>query len=246
MGCRGAHPFNLERPFSISLVGGGGKTTTMYLLSRRWGVLSSTTTKVFVPERGEVDVLLLQGRDRVSPEVIKELLDSGKRVLLGSDIEGSKVVGVSGDTIDALKRGGISSVVEADGAKGYSIKVHRKGEPVIPRSTDLVLMVVGMDVLGKRAGVDTVFRFELGLEKGLFKGGEVVDVDFLLRLFYGPGGYISSMGGPFRYAFFFNKVDTVSISQVFKLADAVLSEDRDVYGVYYGSAMKGVIEKYGG
>ncbi len=229
----------------ISLVGAGGKTSTMYhIISSSEYTLATTTTKIFVPGPKEADVLLLG--DEFPEERLSLLLSKGKKVVVGSDVLSGKVLGVPPELVDSLKDKGFSVVVEADGARGYSLKVHRENEPVIPFSTDLVVIVIGMDILGRRAGEDTIFRFRRGIEKGLFEENEKIDVDLILRVVYGRGGYVESIGD-FRYAFLLNKVDELhSLEDVIRLAESIVSIDANVYGVYYGSIKRGVVKRYEG
>ncbi len=230
-------PFIHKKPSVVSLIGGGGKTTTMYyLISTNKDAVATTTTKIFPPRWGEADFLWLLKGDNL--DGLKDLVSKGKLVL-GRDIKGGKVVGVEPDLVDRLKLLGFSVAVEADGSKGFSIKVHREDEPVIPLSTDMVVIIFGADVLGKAVSKDTVFRYELIGKIGL-KGGERIEGDIFLRFL---DGYLSKIPDGMDYSIFINKADIAEEGILKDTLDLLLDRGEKTF---YGSAKKGVIRKYDG
>ena len=50
-------------------------------------------------------------------------------------------------------------LVEADGAKRLPIKIPREGEPVIPENTDICIVCMGIDAVGKKIS-EKCFRYE--------------------------------------------------------------------------------------
>jgi len=149
-----------------ALVGGGGKTTTMLSVARCLRtvgrkVLITTTTRIWPPE----DVPLVCGRDAPSlrQDVERHFRTTGT-VALGDHVgPDGKLYGVAPALACDLLRTGVADLMlcEADGSAGRSLKAYRPGEPAIPTCASLVLVVAGIDAVGKPATPDVVHRLEL-------------------------------------------------------------------------------------
>jgi molybdenum cofactor cytidylyltransferase len=134
----------------IAFVGGGGKSTLTLRLGetidhtgRR--VVITTTTKMGA---GQVPAWATPCR---TPEEVGAALDRGAAAFLYASIEDEKVIGVTPDVVDTVHATSRATVVvEADGARRRPFKAPGPAEPVIPRRTTLVVVVVGMDALGGR------------------------------------------------------------------------------------------------
>ena len=128
-----------------ALIGGGGKTTLMYTLAEelksRGKVIICTSTKIKLPEQyttlfdaSEDDVrAALQTHDIlcVAEKSVEDKLCAPK---------------LSFETLSQLAP---YVIVEADGAKRLPLKAHAPHEPVIPVSAQRVVMVIGIDGIGK-------------------------------------------------------------------------------------------------
>lgn len=154
-------------PRIISLVGGGGKTTTMYQLAdeltelgRR--VLVTTTTHIGEPESGRT--ALIRHVSELREDCWKEgILTAGTPVMDETDGKTvHKLCMPEGlDEPRELERllGFVDVIlIEADGAKCKPIKVPREGEPVLLPQTGLVIACAGMSAVG-RTFEDSCFRF---------------------------------------------------------------------------------------
>ena len=157
----------------VALVGAGGKTTLMYRLAdeiRMKGgrVLTTSTTKMKAPPAPVTTCFL---RISEGKQGITELLEhtavhasSGERhvTAVSREIEPGKYRGLSPEIVGEIYRKGIFShiIVEADGARGRSLKVPADHEPVVPRESTVVLGLVGADVLGQPFGPELCFRCE--------------------------------------------------------------------------------------
>lgn len=139
----------------ISIVGAGGKTS-LILRSAKWlhekghPVVITTTTHLYEP---------LEGYYREDQtEEIQAALKQGKIVWVGEPSQKEedgrkKIIGISEKSLKELFRLAskldASILIEADGAKHFPCKVPAGHEPVIPKETELVIGVVGLDCLGK-------------------------------------------------------------------------------------------------
>jgi len=132
----------------ISFVGAGGKTTLMLglgseLVGQGRKVVITTTTKM--------------GPDQIAPPVVESIsaveanLDRrpGPIFLVRRESE-SKVTGPPPNEVNKLFRESSADyvLVEADGARGRSLKAPSGFEPVIPSSSTIVVLVAGIDAVG--------------------------------------------------------------------------------------------------
>jgi len=189
----------------ISVVGGGGKTTTITTLARELKiegkkVLISTTTGIFIPNRNSYDNIFI-GRfpNKFKPQsssitYYAERVDGIK--LKTGDI--SKIENViERDVFDFI-------LLEADGSKGKPIKAPASHEPVISKYTTVIIGVIGLDCLGTTINDDNVHRPEL-LIKLAEDGVKTVDIDLILALIKSKNGlYKNSIG---RKILFLNKAN---------------------------------------
>jgi probable selenium-dependent hydroxylase accessory protein YqeC len=136
----------------ISLVGGGGKSTLLFglgdeLVAAGKKVILTTTTKM--------------GRDQVisipticwsadTDDVVAALEQPGPVMLLtyGDD---HKVTGPGPEVVDRLfaESNADYIVVEADGSKGRPLKAPADHEPVVPAASTTVVILVGIDAVGR-------------------------------------------------------------------------------------------------
>ena len=135
---------NLSDFFSIqkgitALIGGGGKTSTMYALAeelrKKGSVLVCTSTHIQKPEQYPYLPCL------------SEKLPAGAAVSTGC-YDGKKL-SLPVQSFDALTEFADYVLVEADGSKQLPLKAHAKHEPVIPERSKKVLVVIGIDGLGR-------------------------------------------------------------------------------------------------
>lgn len=116
----------------IALIGAGGKTTTMYRIAHCLTeigkkVICTTTTHILKPKE-----------KYPFPVVGTPMKDNPEKLSAISDEEYQKIC----KEYDVV-------LVEADGAKGMSIKLPASHEPVIPKNADLVLCIASMAALNK-------------------------------------------------------------------------------------------------
>lgn len=156
----------------VTVVGAGGKTTLVYrlaaelkgLLPATAPVLISTTTKMWLPQPGEVDRRFWAPSLAQLRDIGRQWEDETKHDQLGSGPGASprwfigrsawphgKVQGLPRWWLDELHRqvgpGGVI-LVEADGAAGKPVKIPDWYEPQVPSSSTIILVVAGMSSLG--------------------------------------------------------------------------------------------------
>lgn len=183
----------LDHHRAVALVGAGGKTTSLYLLGRELaalgkGVVLGTTTRIYPPPPEIPLVLWKEGAPvRQAAAAIK---GSGQ-VFLTSGLEGGKVRGLSCSQLEALAAlpQAEALVIEADGARGLSLKFPAAHEPVVCSQETLVVPVLGLSALGQKLGEGTVHRWQLVCRHLGVPPGQIITVPLAAAILCHPLSY---------------------------------------------------------
>lgn len=185
----------LERARLVALCGAGGKTTLMLALAREMAskgerVLVTTTTRLASTE-GE------------GPWPAGVFISHR-----GKSAGGSKLIGHPPGFIDELKAAGQFDrlLVEADGAARRPLKAPAAHEPVIPSTTDAVVVVAGMSGLGLPLSEETVFRAEIWAALSGTPLGAPVDAESFARVGLHEAGFAKGCRDCSRATLFLNQV----------------------------------------
>lgn len=201
----------------VSVAGAGGKTTLVYGLahqarSRSWRVLVTTTT-LMGQLPGSTTGPLLLAEEGLPPGLLEAKLRSGGLVTVaGGRQPDGKLRGLPPGSVDALAGLPDLLLVEADGARGRSLKAPAGHEPVVPPSTDLFVVVAALDALGAPLTEGAVHRpGRLAVAAGRAEGG-VVDADVLVAALCWPPGYPARFPPGARTAAFLNKAEVAGLA----------------------------------
>ena len=133
------------RPGVTAIIGGGGKTTLMECLAEELSaqarVIVCTTTHIY-PEQN-MPCLVSTSEAEIAAELART-----RCVCVGSASESGKY---SAPELPFCTLCALASyvIVEADGSKRLPLKAHASHEPVIPEEAQRVIMVIGIDGVGK-------------------------------------------------------------------------------------------------
>lgn len=132
----------------ISLVGGGGKSTSLFALGRQLAgtTILTTTTKMGAEQSGDLRVLIRPTDD----ELRHALTAATPRALVWKGADGHRALGV--DPADCTRWFGTVSdnvVVEADGSRRRPFKAPADYEPVVPSATTLLVACLGVGAFGR-------------------------------------------------------------------------------------------------
>lgn len=141
----------------IAIVGAGGKTTTMYTLADELAaqgkrIITTTTTHIFMPKRGETDTFIVSpDLSRLLGMLVGAWLQHRRVTVASTLIASGKLAGLPPDQpYELLTRSGADAViVEADGARHLMIKAPAEHEPVIPAHTNLALLLISAEALNE-------------------------------------------------------------------------------------------------
>jgi len=208
----------------VSLTGGGGKTTALLTLAREAGdarlrVLASTTTKVGARVESEMPVVFTDTPDWRAA-LRRRLAEDGRAFLAASRDGDGKLTGVDEETLETTRDLADLILVEADGARQRPLKIPGDHEPVIPRTSDLVVPVAGLDALGRPIAPDVVHRPE-SLPAEL--SGGLVTAEFVARVLTSDWGGMKGVPGGATVRPILNKLDLSSVEEAQEVAELVLS-----------------------
>lgn len=164
----------------ISLVGGGGKSTLLFALGRELAeagsrVILTTTTKMGRQQALAAPSICWSA----DVDCAIDALDGTGPVMLVADGDDHKVTGPPPDVVDRLfaMSGADYVIVEADGSRGRPLKAPADHEPVIPSATTTVVILVGVDAVGKQLS-DAAHRIERAIAfTGLLPHHELTAAD---------------------------------------------------------------------
>ena len=196
----------------VAVAGAGGKTTLVYALAREaraqgWRVVVTTTTHMgTLPEAVTGPVLVEEDGDP-GPGLRAALDGEGCATLLGRRVRPDKREGLPPERVDALAGLADLVLVEADGARGRSLKVPADHEPVVPAGAGLLVVVCGLDVLGAPLDEGLVHRVERVSTATGLGAGEAIDEDAVVAALRHRPGYLDHVRKGCRPAVFLNKVE---------------------------------------
>lgn len=206
---------SLEERELISIVGGGGKTTSMFRLGRELSVrgkkvLISTTTAIMKPDRNCYDNFVLTV-DRAIDYDLLEKLGRGVTVIAREVIKDkNKLKGIDSESIDEIFKREIFDyiIVEADGAKRKAIKAPDSHEPVIPSLTTIVIGLIGLDVVHKKIYEENVHRADIFAKITNSKLGDVIDDRVIYELIASKNGLFKLTPKESKKIVILNKAET--------------------------------------
>ncbi|MGM9537433.1 MAG: selenium cofactor biosynthesis protein YqeC [Candidatus Onthomonas sp.] len=131
-------------PFTLAAVGGGGKTSCLFALARRYrtqgrSVLLTTTTHM-----RQTDAAFCSS----SLAPLEQRLGETGFLFTGTPVSDGKLGPLPAEQYAALSRQAQVTLVEADGSRRLPLKMPAAWEPVLPPETGHVLVLLGLSGLG--------------------------------------------------------------------------------------------------
>lgn len=228
---------DIKREDIISIVGAGGKTTLMFYLAselkNKGKILVTTTTKIYNPEKEEVDYLAI-GKENY--DFIKNNKEHGIYVYGEGINDENKLIGVEANLIDDLKGTFDYILIEADGSKKKDLKAWNTIEPVICSKTDKYVGLLSLATINKEINNKNIHRVEEFLTLTNSKIGEKVNLDILIEIIFNKKGLFKGSAG--ENILFLNKVDKVDEDIITLILDKITNKNKEVKilnKIIYGS-----------
>lgn len=199
----------------ISIVGGGGKTSLMFLLAHAFQekglkVVTTTTTRILKPTSQQTGGVVLFDHDDFQ-DTLQRCLKRNVHATVAHHFlsSGSKLQGLSCSEVEQIfdQSSAERMIIEADGARQLSFKAPGDNEPVVPEITDVYISVVGLDIIGKSLEDANVFRARLVSEMtGLAMGATITPMT-VAQLAVHSKGFLKGCPEKARSYLFLNKAD---------------------------------------
>ncbi len=194
----------------VSLVGSGGKTSTITRLSLEWPSVSlvSTTTHL--------------GKNQMAPFPKHIVWIPGKNneddfdvttLITGEDTDGRLIGGVPGelwpDLEKAAEKNGVPIFIESDGSKTRPIKAPASHEPAIPPWVNHVVVSIGLSVIGFPLNETNVHRPEIFSALTGLDLGDEISFEAVEKMLLHPSGGLKNMPVNARRTVLLNQWDTL-------------------------------------
>lgn len=230
----------------LALTGAGGKTTALFrladdLVEAGGRVITTTTTHL--------------GADQVTRAPRHFSAFAATRAAIAAALEKHAHILVTGPVDRALdKAGGVSFgliedlhllpdlaaiLVEADGARQLPFKAPGPHEPAVPETATVVVVVAGLDALGRPLDADHIHRPEIVAQLTGAPSGEPVTVEVMARALVHPAGGLKNVPPGARVCVLLNKAETPEALAAGRVvAGQVLAHADRVDSVLLGSARR--------
>jgi xanthine dehydrogenase accessory factor len=201
----------------ISLIGAGGKTSLMFKLAKELAgaglsVLTTTTTKIFFPDKAQSPHTVAVVSDEDLLVDIKAAIESFPHITAGikKDQDSGKLIGLRPESVDRIWKEGLFDViiVEADGSRQLPLKASADHEPVLPSTTSHLVHVTGLDAIGQPID-KAVQRPELFVQQWALEPGTVLTESHLANSILREMQKAEGLCRPLVNSVILNKADTI-------------------------------------
>ena len=239
----------------MALTGAGGKSSAMGLVTREFKgqtpLLLTTTTKLGLEQSDLSEYHVVLKGDEIELELESVIGERASVLITGPQgDDGLKWLGISLDYLSKLivqcKDINAVTIVEADGARGRSLKFPSEYEPVVPRETDIVVPVVGLDVIGKELHERDVHRAERFSEHLGVDLGASITCDHIIQLLSDKQGGLKGVTPGSDVRVLLNKADSeLELRHGREIAEGLIQNEA-IRSVCLGSLLSNghVIESY--
>jgi len=222
----------------ISLVGGGGKSTLLFALGSE---LAGAGKRVVLTTTTKMGRFQIARTDRVcssaDPDCLQSASAAGKPALLLTGGDEHKVTGPPPQEIEKLfTRADVDYiVVEADGSHGMPLKAPAAHEPVIPDASTLVVILMGIDAVG-RPLEDVVHRLAEAQHLSGLSADHPMSPEDCAEILLHPQGLLRSCPDGSRLAIAITKVTTAEdIAAATRIAGIIAVRHPEIATVVLGA-----------
>jgi len=222
----------IEPGQSVAFTGAGGKSAAIRKLAGELTrALITTTTKL---GRGQADLAQHHLIDPNGGELgrIAQLLEQFGTVLVTGPLSEAeeKWTAPARETLETLSRiaaqSGAPLLIEADGARGRSLKAPARHEPVVPDFTNTVVPMAGLDGLGQLIGSPAVHRPERVAELLGLAPSHTLGPTQIARLLSSPHGGLQGVSAGAQVRILLNKADPSRLAAGREIAGQLLASPR--------------------
>lgn len=230
-----------KTPARIVIVGGGGKTTTLFQIGRQIEGLAwvTTTTHLGTDQLNIADRhFLFNSPDEID---LAQLMAQKLSLITGPFTPDDRVRGPSAEVLTKVRQLAdtekVSVIVEADGARSHPVKAPADHEPAIPIWAEVVIVVVGLSALGKPFTQEWVHRTDQFARLTGLQMNQPITAESLAAMLAHPMGGLKGIPEGAQKVALFNQADTPEIREsIQKVVPQLLAGGYDK--VIIGALMK--------
>lgn len=230
-----ARALRLEKDSVAAFVGGGGKTSAVFLAAREMSpALVTTSTHLATRQAEKADQHILWNPGEAMPD-IESALQSGVTLVTGPHSEDiARLTAPTLEQLEKLKKlaeaHGVPLFIEADGSRQKPLKAPAEHEPAIPTFAEVVVVTAGMRGLGQPLEENFIHRPAIfGALSGL-EAGKPVSEAAVIRVLTHPQGGLKNIPAGARKVVLLNQADTDDLKSraggmaagLLKMFDAVI------------------------
>lgn len=219
-----------------AIVGAGGKTTLLFQLARQLPppVVVAATTHLGRYQLGYAD-RHIQITSELTDENLRQSIGRGVTLFTGPLSADDHEMGLTMDQMERIRVAAsekhLPIIIEADGSRTLPLKAPGAHEPPIPDWVTKVIVIVGMNGIGKSLSGEFVHRPEIFSRISGVAPGEPITIDAVIRVLSHPEGGLKNIPGNAKKFVLFNQADTPerqeeienSAGKLLKIYDAVIS-----------------------
>lgn len=224
----------------IALIGGGGKTTLLHKLASELSktypnVLQTSLTKTAF-YKTDAPVIL----NNSSFEKINFLKNKNNPLfVIGEKLSDDKLKGISETDLDIIRKYFNVTIFECDGARNKPLKAHTHHDPIVPKFTTNVIIIVGAEVINTKISDGLVHRPELFCDLWNVSSDTNLDIDFIVKVVSSKKGYLTKISHDVNITYFVNKADE-NRNSAMDLAKAIF--EYTGRPTFYGSVQNNLLE----
>ncbi len=217
----------------VTIVGAGGKTSTMFALSRELvadgrRVLTTKSTTIYRPTMARSPGLVDVPPERWETD-LQMMLEARREltVVVGSPTA-DRWEGVPPERTEELRDAAQADnvIVEADGARGRLLKAPAAHEPSMPPATNVLMPVASLSVVGSPLGAALVHRPELVAGLLGIEPGSTIRPEHLATILLSDQGGLKRAPEQVRVWPVLARVDAVNRRELSGLIDRLIENPR--------------------
>ncbi len=225
---------NISKGDIVSIVGSGGKTTTMFALGRELKsckTLLTTSTKIRRQVGGDYKTI-----DNF--KVLKDIHLVEGIYLSGNNVENNKFTGIKNEDLEMVSNLFDYIIIEADGAKVMPLKGWRDLEPVILNNSNKTLGIIPVDIYNMKLKDIDIFNRDIFMDI-VGRGKTYFDKECIYRLAIDEGGLFKNSKG--EKFLLLNRYDNLDDKIILELKDLAIRLKKHNIKTVIGSVK---LEKY--
>lgn len=176
-------PFLKEKKHIISIVGAGGKTSTMYSIAKYYakqGLKVIVTTSTHIRKPYQIPLAK-------NEQELERIWENGDVAVIGKETTNNKLCMLEYEELKRYLLKADIVLIEADGAKELPCKVPDENEPVIIPESDIVIGVIGLDCLNKPL-IDVCFRIQKATDLLQKQPNDLMTIEDIYKILVSPNG----------------------------------------------------------